>query len=173
MLKKRLSNRTKAGGDPIIAHCQERFVLPPDFLSLLIQRLMELDVTEKSADEKIKVFFEGRRDVQKHMVRVRLANRLQQVCVQILKNHLFLQATLYRRESRDEVAYWCVVHEESKFKLLRSTAPFESFNSPQDKAEWLDQYREIIKQEYKRTFGRDPVCHKLVTSEKQIIQFKN
>ncbi len=31
---------------------------------------MELGVKESDADNKVKTFFEGRRDVQKHMVRV-------------------------------------------------------------------------------------------------------
>ncbi len=65
----------------LIKHCQELFVLPPDFYNLILQRLMELGVKETSANNKVKVFFEGRRDVQKHMVRVsKLVVRLSQAC---------------------------------------------------------------------------------------------
>ena len=88
--KKPFPPRTKPHGDPIIAHCQEIFVLPPDFLTLLIQRLMELGVKEASADDKIKTFFEGRRDVQKHMVRVRFVDCLSQFCNYQATNHFFL-----------------------------------------------------------------------------------
>ena len=59
------------------------------------------------------------------------------------------------------------MHEETKMKLLRCTAPFESFNTPEDKAEWLDQYRENIRQEYKRRFNREPVSDKFATNYKQ------
>ena len=44
--------------------------MPKDLLSLLVNRMMELGVKEEDADDKIKTFLEGRRDVQKHMVRV-------------------------------------------------------------------------------------------------------
>ncbi len=44
--------------------------MPQDLLRLMINRLMEVGVNEEKADDKIKVFLEGRRDVQKHMVRV-------------------------------------------------------------------------------------------------------
>ncbi len=48
-------------------------------------------------------------------------------------------------------------------KLLTHTAPFEAFNRPEDKASWLDQHREAIRQEYKRTTGREPVKSLLQT----------
>ncbi len=54
----------------MIQHCQEIFILPPAFLQLMIDHLRTLDVDEKTADGKIKTFFEGRRDAQKIMVRV-------------------------------------------------------------------------------------------------------
>ena len=54
----------------MIQHCQEIFILPPEFLQLMIDHLRTLNVDEEAADKKIKVFFEGRRDVQKIMVRV-------------------------------------------------------------------------------------------------------
>ncbi len=61
------------------------------------------------------------------------------------------------------MAYWCVVHEEQKLKLLTHTAPFEAFNRPEDKAAWLAQHKEVIREEYKRTTGRDPVRSLLQT----------
>ncbi len=44
--------------------------MPHDLHCLLLNRLMELGVKETVADGKLKTFLEGRRDVQKHMVRV-------------------------------------------------------------------------------------------------------
>ncbi len=59
------------------------------------------------------------------------------------------------------------MHEEAKLKVLQSTAPFESFNTPEDKSEWLDQYKENIAQAYERQMGMKPVSCKFAESEKK------
>ncbi len=69
-IKKNNFFNSHKGNQPIIAHCQERFIMPHDLHCLLLNRLMELGVKETVADGKLKTFLEGRRDVQKHMVRV-------------------------------------------------------------------------------------------------------
>ncbi len=67
------------------------------------------------------------------------------------------QATCYRREHCDRVAYLCILHEEAGLDVIHSTAPFRAENTADEKRAFLEGHENEIIREYKRATGKKPV----------------
>ena len=62
-----------------------------------------------------------------------------------------------RNEWRDEVAYYCLVHEETNLKIIWGMAPFCQRDSA-----WLAQYKDRIIEGYEEKRGHKIVSIKVV-----------
>ncbi len=144
---------------PIIRHGEEYWVLPIELMNVLYQRLIDLakdnktTLTRAKAVDRFHTFYESRRIDQGHITTVSL---LYTCSRPVFKINLF-QATLYRREPTDEVAYWVLVDDEQKLGMVKEAAPFHRHNTPEEKEDWLDENRDRIKNRYMSQFNRDPV----------------
>ncbi len=68
-----------------------------------------------------------------------------------------LQATLYRREYRDEVCYWLLVHEEASLKVINGPVPFRGSDDPEEKDAWLAKNKDKINEAYQKKTRNKPV----------------
>ncbi len=55
------------------------------------------------------------------------------------------------------MAYWVLVDDEESLGVVKDPAPFHAYHTQEQKEEWLDEYRDRIRNRYIAKRNRDPV----------------
>ncbi len=150
-------------GKVLVNYFEQNFVLPSQLTDAIVARLLELgEPSEKEAENTVRTYLQGRRTDQGKMA---LVGDLLHAVDKYLAKNLSFQATCYRREYCDRVAFLCILHEEADLDIIQCTAPFRAENTADEKKAFLDGHESQIIREYKRVTGKRPVnvtCNLLV-----------
>ncbi len=156
-------NYSFKGGKRYFKLGEEYFYLPSKFLEIVSEAFLPLipladEAKLAGAIKKIDNYLAGRRTDQHRMAEVIISvvsqwdpSRTRIIC------QCLSQATLYRREYRDEVCYWLLVHEEASLKVINGPVPFRGSDDPDEKDAWLDKYKDKINEAYQIKTRNKPV----------------